>query len=88
MERPRVQDQWSTPDDLWDAFASLIPERVNTHPFGGGKPPTRDRVCLEQGRCDRWKRKRPVNPHRLGTPQALGLRAWGDDAHYHADQFA
>jgi len=47
MGTPRVQDQWSIPDDLWDAIALLIPERVNTHPFGGGKPPTPDRVCME-----------------------------------------
>ena len=43
----RVQDQWSIPDDLWEGIAVLIPERVNTHPFGGGKPPTPDRVCME-----------------------------------------
>jgi putative transposase len=47
MKHPRVQDQWSIPDDLWEAIALLIPERVNTHPFGGGKPPTPDRVCME-----------------------------------------
>ena|SRR5581483_7875249 len=47
MENSHVQDQWSIPDDLWDAMALLIPERVNTHPFGGGKPPTPDRVCME-----------------------------------------
>ena len=42
-----VQDQWSIPDDLWEAIALLIPPRKNTHPFGGGKPPTPDRVCME-----------------------------------------
>src|SRR5438270_10979250 len=47
MCRERVADQWSIPDDLWEAIAPLIPPRVNTHPFGGGKPPTPDRVCLE-----------------------------------------
>jgi putative transposase len=40
-------DEWSIPDDLWETMAVLIPERVNTHPFGGGKPPTPDRVCME-----------------------------------------
>jgi putative transposase len=47
MERSHAQDQWGIPDDLWDCIAQLIPQRVNPHPFGGGKPPTPDRVCLE-----------------------------------------
>ena len=47
MERPHVEDQWSIGDDLWEAMSLLIPPRVNTHPFGGGKPPTPDRVCME-----------------------------------------
>lgn len=46
MERP-VVDEWSIPDDLWVAMQELIPPRVNTHRFGGGKPPTPDRVCME-----------------------------------------
>jgi hypothetical protein len=40
----RVVDRWSIPDDIWDVIALLIPPRVNTHPFGGGKPPKPDRV--------------------------------------------
>jgi transposase len=47
MQRQPITDQWSIPDDLWEAIALLIPKRVNTHPFGGGKPPTPDRVCME-----------------------------------------
>jgi putative transposase len=47
MGRPVVQDQWSLPDDLWEAMRQLIPEHKNPHPFGGGKPRTPDRVCLE-----------------------------------------
>src|SRR6516165_10971229 len=47
MQRQRVVDEWSIPDDLWPAIAELIPRRHNTHPFGGGKPPTPDRVCME-----------------------------------------
>jgi transposase len=47
MAEQRVVDQWSIPDDLWEAMAALIPQRVNTHPFGGGKPPAPDRVCME-----------------------------------------
>ena len=47
MAEQRVVDEWSIPDELWEAMAALIPERVNTHPFGGGKPPTPDRACME-----------------------------------------
>jgi transposase len=47
MERDRVTDPWSIADDLWEAIAALLPRRVNTHPFGGGKPPTPDRICME-----------------------------------------
>src|ERR1700682_1494944 len=42
-----ADDNWRIPDDLWEEIAWLIPEHVNTHPFGGGKPRTPDRVCLD-----------------------------------------
>jgi putative transposase len=47
MDSSRVVDQWSISDDLWDAIALEIPEYVNKHRFGGGKPRTPDRVCME-----------------------------------------
>jgi putative transposase len=47
MDKLRVADQWSIPDDLWEAIALLIPVHENTHRFGGGKPRTPDRVCME-----------------------------------------
>jgi transposase len=47
MPAERVVDEWSIPGDLWECMKELIPERKNTHPFGGGKPPTPDRVCME-----------------------------------------
>src|SRR5579864_2308483 len=47
MAADHVVDEWSIPDDLWDCMRELIPERKNTHPFGGGKPPTPDRICME-----------------------------------------
>lgn len=47
MDRTEIHDQWSIADDLWEAMSLLIPPRVNTHPFGGGRPPTPDRVCRE-----------------------------------------
>jgi transposase len=33
-------------DELWARIEPLIPKRVNTHPLGGGKPRTPDRVCM------------------------------------------
>ncbi len=42
-----VVDQWHIPDDLWDAMAFFLPEHKNTHRFGGGRPRTPDRVCME-----------------------------------------
>lgn len=34
-------------DNLWELIRPLLPERVNTHRFGGGKPPADDRKCLD-----------------------------------------
>jgi putative transposase len=47
MARTPARDRWAIPDDLWQAIALLLPEHQNPHPFGGGKPRTPDRVCLE-----------------------------------------
>jgi transposase len=40
-------DQWHIPDDLWERIALLLPEHKNTHRFGGGRPRTPDRICME-----------------------------------------
>ena len=32
-------------DELWAALAPLIPQRVNTHPLGGGRPRAPGRTC-------------------------------------------
>ena len=32
-------------DELWEVLAPLIPKRVNTHRFGGGRPRVPDRTC-------------------------------------------
>ena len=42
-----VVDEWHIPDDLWEGIALLLPEHKNTHRFGGGRPRTPDRVCME-----------------------------------------
>ena len=33
-------------DEFWAFFQKLLPERVNTHRFGGGRPRRPDRDCL------------------------------------------
>jgi transposase len=45
-ERP-IPDDWRIPDELWEALAVLIPEHPNTHRFGGGRPRTPDRACMD-----------------------------------------
>ena len=32
-------------DALWKVLAPLLPQRVNTHPLGGGRPRVPDRTC-------------------------------------------
>src|SRR5947208_16868245 len=51
--RPRAKRIQSTgarftiSDELWALMEPLLPEHQNTHRFGGGRPRTPDRVCLE-----------------------------------------
>jgi putative transposase len=45
MDPTTVPDDWCLPDELWDVLQTFLPEYVNTHPFGGGRPRTPDRVC-------------------------------------------
>jgi len=45
-EKP-VPDDWRLSDELWEVLRELLPERKNTHRFGGGRPPAPDRVCME-----------------------------------------
>ncbi len=35
------------PDEMWQRIEPLIPEHVNTHRFGGGRPRVPDRVILD-----------------------------------------
>ena len=32
-------------DELWQVLAPSLPQRVNTHPLGGGRPRVPDRTC-------------------------------------------
>ncbi len=47
VETQPVPDEWRIPNDLWDGIALFLPEHKNTHRFGGGRPRTPDRVCME-----------------------------------------
>ena len=35
------------PDELWRKIERLLPERVNTHRYGGGRPRASDRACMD-----------------------------------------
>jgi transposase len=43
----QVPEDWRIPDDLWAEIQWLVPKHLNTHRFGGGRPRTPDRVCLD-----------------------------------------
>ena len=47
MATSSIPDDWRLSDDLWEGIALLLPEHKNTHRFGGGRPRTPDRVCME-----------------------------------------
>src|SRR5262245_5881614 len=47
MNTKPVPDDWRIPDDLWAEIQMHIPPHVNTHRFGGGRPRTPDRVCMD-----------------------------------------
>src|SRR5262245_300446 len=47
MDPTNVPDDWRIPDELWEVMELCIPQHVNPHPFGGGKPRTPDRVCAD-----------------------------------------
>lgn len=47
MDSTHVPDDWRIPDKLWEVMAICLPEHVNTHPFGGGRPRVPDRICAD-----------------------------------------
>jgi putative transposase len=40
-------DDWRIPDKLWEEIQMVLPTRVNTHRFGGGRPRADDRKCMD-----------------------------------------
>lgn len=41
-----AKDRYEVSDEFFEFFQTLLPERVNTHRFGGGRPRKPDRDCL------------------------------------------
>jgi transposase len=41
-----AKDRYEVSDELFEFFQTLLPKRVNTHRFGGGRPRKPDRDCL------------------------------------------
>lgn len=40
------KSKYAVSDRFWGAFSQVLPTRVNTHRFGGGRPRRSDRDCL------------------------------------------
>lgn len=47
MSTSAMANRFTLPDALWEKMRPLIPRRVNTHRFGGGRPPADDRACMD-----------------------------------------
>jgi transposase len=45
--RQQKRNSFRISDDLWARIEPLLPVRVNTHRFGGGRPRVPDRKCLD-----------------------------------------
>mgnify|MGYP001373153395 CR=1 FL=1 len=40
------KESYQVTDELWAKIQPLLPNWVNTHPFGGGRTPAEDRKCM------------------------------------------
>ena len=47
MTRSAMGGVFGLTDAMWDKFKPLIPPRVNSYQFGGGRPPASDRDCVD-----------------------------------------
>lgn len=47
MERTESAQRFMISDELWLLIQPHLPERVNTHRFGGGRPRKSDRACMD-----------------------------------------
>ena len=41
------KESYQVTDELWAKIQPLLPEHVNTHRFGGGRPRADNRICLD-----------------------------------------
>jgi putative transposase len=41
----RTTGSFQVSEELWEVLEPLLPQRVNTHPLGGGRPRVPDRTC-------------------------------------------
>ena len=41
------KESYQVSDELWAKIQPLLPEHVNTHRFGGGRPRADNRICLD-----------------------------------------
>jgi transposase len=41
------QNRFRVSDEMWEKIVPLLPEHVNTHKFGGGRPRADDRRCMD-----------------------------------------
>jgi putative transposase len=41
------KNQYQVSDELWAKIQPLLPQHVNTHRFGGGRPRADDRKCMD-----------------------------------------
>ena len=47
MEGSSSASEWRIPDELWKEIEWLLPVHKNTHRFGGGRPRTDNRLCMD-----------------------------------------
>ena len=47
MDSDPLPDDWRISDTLGPEMAMHLPQHVNTHRFGGGRPRAPDRVCMD-----------------------------------------
>src|SRR5260370_28723979 len=47
MDPDPLPDDWRISDTLWPEIEMHLPQHVNTHRFGGGRPRAPDRVCMD-----------------------------------------
>lgn len=41
------KNRYRVSGELWEKIVPLLPQHVNTHRFGGGRPRADDRTCLD-----------------------------------------